>query len=431
MTDFMTMDAAAHAAKTPSEKIRIYREIVAKAQIDPEFRKTINAERFWNSNKILGHLLKSSCVSKETKGSKLNIAILGYKSDLVGQWDPFDTNKGLPGSEECAVYASQELANRGYNVTLYMNPTNDSIWRSPFSNPRWLPEHTWNISENQDTYDFVLMWRRYDPDIGRKRSKLVFFWPHDSPHPSPQYPNFPNFDGVCVLSEHHRKQLSVYPGFDKIPYVICGNGIVPEQFSNPMSFTNPYSLGYFSNYSRGLITLMMIWPEIRKEFPEATLSICYGRQTWNTMSQQMLQFVIDKINEYKNMGVTEYGKVGHLELANIMQNTSILAYPCNTVSETYCITAVKCQAAGCIPVTTRIGALNETIHPDAPCIPTIENNQDILKYKELLLSTLRRIRDSNPEDIKMERQKYIKFGKQFSWARCVDRWLELYERVKH
>lgn len=430
------MDTEAHAAKNPSEKIRIYREIVAKAQKDDEFRKTIISEKFWNSTKRLSHLLKKE-PSTQTESSRLNIAIIGYKSDLVGPWDPFDTIGGLPGSEECVVYASQELAKRGHGITIYMNPPNDSIWRSPFSNPRWLSEDTWNISDNKDTYDFVLMWRRFDSDVGRKRSNLVFFWPHDSPHPiQPGHgygdlPNFPNFDGICVLSQHHRKQLSVYPGFEKIPYVICGNGIVPEQFSNPISFINPYSIGYFSNYSRGLINLILIWPEIRREFPEATLNICYGRQTWNTMSQQMLQILIDKIEEYKSIGVIEHGKVGHLELANIMQNTSIWSYPCVTNSETYCITAVKCQAAGCIPVTTRIGALDETVHPEAPNIPLIENNQDVLKYRELLLSTLRRIHNGDPEEIRKERLKYIEFGMKHTWERCIDKWLQLYEQASH
>jgi glycosyltransferase involved in cell wall biosynthesis len=428
MTDFHAMDSAAHEAALPEDKIRIYRELVSKAQSDGNFRETINYEKFWNSNKVFLQLLK-----KEPKRSGLNIAIVGYTSNLLGTWDPFDTIKGLPGSEECAVYASQELADQGHNVTLYMNPHKDSIWRSPFSNPRWLPENTWHIQGNTDIYDLVLMWRRFDVDTGRKRGKIVFFWPHDSPFQSVNYPNFPKFDGICVLSEHHRRQLSVYPEFDKIPYVICGNGLVTDQFTTPMQSAkdaNPYSLGYFSNYSRGLGIVINIWPDIRREFPTASLSICYGRENWNTISAENLKIITDKIEEYQAIGVVECGKVGHVELASIMQNTSVWCYPCNTDSETFCITAVKAQAAGVIPVTTRIGALNETVHPHAPQIPLIRNEKDVQNYKDLLLSTLRRIRDSDPEEITQERLKYIEFGHKFSWSSCVNKWLQLYETVK-
>lgn len=91
---------------------------------------------------------------------------------------------------------------------------------------------------------------------------------------------------------------------------------------------------------------------------------------------------------------------------------------------------IKAQASGCIPVTTRIGALNETVHPEAPSSPNIYTDSDVLLYKEKLLATLRRIRDSQPEDIKQEREKYIAFAKSFSWTACVDKWISLYESVK-
>ena len=90
---------------------------------------------------------------------------------------------------------------------------------------------------------------------------------------------------------------------------------------------------------------------------------------------------------------------------------------------------VKCQAAGCVPVTTRIAALNETVHPFAPCIPIIKSPEDILKYKDTLLTVLRCIRDDDPKDIAAERQRYIEFAHKFSWAACVDKWLELYTQV--
>lgn len=348
------------------------------------------------------------------------IAILGYSSESFGYWDPFTVESGLPGSEEAVVYSSFELVNKGYKVHVYMNPHPSSIWKSAFSNPRWFSESYWYDSSNLESYDLVLMWRRYDVETGRKRGKVVFFWSHDSPSKSF---NFPKFDGSCVLSNHHKEQLSKFhPMFDKVPYVISGNGILPNQFSNPMSFKNPYSIGYFSNYSRGLTTLINLWPEIKKEFPQATLSICYGRQTWNTMSKESLDLLVSKIKEYKELGVTEYGKVGHETLANIMQNTSIWAYPCNTEAETFCITAIKCQVAGCVPVVRRIGALFETVHPSAPSV----NSMDIKEYKELLFNTLKKI---SYYDTK-QRLIFRDFGLKFTWEDCVNKWLDLYKKVR-
>lgn len=408
-----------------AQKIKELREVTRKAQTEPEYRKTLDMNNYWSQVKDLSN----ESVFKNT----LKIAVLGYKVPLIGQWDPFDVTKGLPGSEECAVYGSQELANRGYEVTVYMDPPKDSIWTSPFSNPRWVPEDYWNDNSNKAKYDLLLMWRRFDVETGRRRSKIVFFWGHDSPpdlKPGQIFNPFPKFDGVCILTEHHRKQFSIWPGFNNIPYIISGNGILLEHFNNPMNIRNPYSIGYFSNYSRGLIILILLWPMIKKEFPEATLDICYGRETWNTIHPDQLKFIINRIEAYKSLGVTEHGKVGHIELAQIMQHTSVWCYPTSCLGETFCITAVKCQAAGCIPITTRVAALNETVHPDAPHIDVIQSNDDITKYYNLVIKTLNRIRDSNPEDIKIEREKYIEYGKQYTWTRCVDKWLQLYNRVK-
>lgn len=406
-----------------ADKIDTYCRIIKKAQSDTQFREHVNYDDFSKAEVELKPLLKSE---KQT----LRVAILGYKSALIAPWDPFTTEHGLPGSEECVVYASQELVKRGYDVDIYMDPPEKSIWRLAFSNPQWFPQELWHDNRHIATYDLVIMWRRFDLAVGRKRGKKVFVWLHDSPPqlaPGLKLPLFPKFDSVLILSEHHRRQFSHWPGFNDIPYTICGNGYVVEQFKEPMSYTNPYSIGYYSNYSRGLSILLLIWPEIKRAFLEATLSICYGREHWGTMTAQQLDWIVTRIEAYKDLGVTEYGKVGHKQLADIMQSTSIWAYPCNSLGETFCITAVKCQAAGCIPVTTRIAALNETVHPDAPHLLQINDMDDVTKYKDLLLATLERIRDGR--ELTAERQKYIEFARQFSWPACVDKWLALCNNI--
>ncbi len=363
---------------------------------------------------------------------KLSIAILGYRSTLVAPWDPDTIKEGLPGSEECAVYSSLELARLGHNVTVYMNVPSDSAWRN--TNPKWLRVDDWLDPSNKETYDLVLMWRRFDVATARHRGKTVFFWPHDAPpHVSAKtmYPPFPDFDGVCLLSDHQKSQYSVWPRFEDVPYTIAGNGLMVEQFDEGIEIPKPHSIGYFSNYARGLLGLILIWPNIKEAFPDATLDICYGRETWGTLNESSMKLLVSKIEEYETMGVTEHGKIGHVDLANIMKKTSILAYPCNTLglTETFCITLAKCQAAGCIPVITRIGALNEIGHPDCPRTEPIVQPNDLIVYRDKLLETMHRVGETRAEDLEAEREKYRRWGKQYSWERCVSRWLELYHTI--
>jgi glycosyltransferase involved in cell wall biosynthesis len=169
----------------------------------------------------------------------------------------------------------------------------------------------------------------------------------------------------------------------------------------------------------------MIWPEIRKKFPLAELDIYYGRETYGIMSDKDMAWTVSKIEEYKDLGVRECGRVGHEELAAAMQEISVLLYPCTCYAETFCITVVKCQLAGMIPVVCRTGALEETVHPDAPSLPPFKRQDDIIKYLDLAIKTLSKI-----EDLDNDRDKYIEFAKKFTWQACTDKWLELHKSVK-
>jgi 2-polyprenyl-3-methyl-5-hydroxy-6-metoxy-1,4-benzoquinol methylase len=59
-------------------------------------------------------------------------------------------------------------------------------------------------------------------------------------------------------------------------------------------------------------------------------------------------------------GVTEHGRVSHGDLAKAMLGIQVWAYP-TEFTETHCITALKTQEAGCIPVVTEVAALKETV----------------------------------------------------------------------
>lgn len=125
-----------------------------------------------------------------------------------------------------------------------------------------------------------------------------------------------------------------------------------------------HTVGYFSAYYRGLEVLLKMWPEIRRRVPDATLNIYYGWGSWDALEGERgrdFHERIDKLlEELKDQGVTEYGRVDHETLAEAMRQTKVWAYP-TEFPEIHCITALKAQAAGCIPVVTKVGALEETV----------------------------------------------------------------------
>lgn len=122
------------------------------------------------------------------------------------------------------------------------------------------------------------------------------------------------------------------------------------------------SVGYFSAYYRGLECLLKMWPAIRKRVPDATLNVYYGWESWLALQGEddFYDRMERRFAELADQGVTVHGRVSHTELAKAMKETQVWAYP-TEFEEIHCITALKAQEAGCYPVVTNVGALNETV----------------------------------------------------------------------
>lgn len=122
------------------------------------------------------------------------------------------------------------------------------------------------------------------------------------------------------------------------------------------------SVGYFSAYYRGLECLLTMWPKIRERVPTATLDVYYGWESWVGLQgkDDFYDRMEQKFEELKTQGLTVHGRVSHEELARAMRNIQVWAYP-TEFTEIHCITALKAQEAGCYPVVTNVGALEETV----------------------------------------------------------------------
>lgn len=107
---------------------------------------------------------------------------------------------------------------------------------------------------------------------------------------------------------------------------------------------------------------MNMWPKIREQVPDATLTIAYGWESWIAAEgkDEFYYRFNEKLEKLKDQGVKEVGRLSHKDLAKLMCKTQVWAYP-TEFPEIHCITALKAQEAECWPVVTTVAALNETV----------------------------------------------------------------------
>ena len=336
------------------------------------------------------------------------ISILGYKSDLLEPWDDSTPlTRSLPGSEEAVIYLSRELVRLGYRVKVWMDPPEDSPHSLETSNPRYLP-----VDEFQNYYhgdEIVVCWRTSLPPE-TFTSRLRLYWPHDTFGRKIPSEIIKSFNGVLWLSPwQYHNYVSSQGLWGKTSKIFLGNGWTP--FSEyPLLERSPHSCIYGSNWSRGLEVVLDSWPEVRQKYPDATLTIAYGPNTWTVWSKEKEAQVLQRVESMKNLGVTNVGSIDHVYLERLYNEHSLWLYP-NIDRETFCITAVKAQGAGCIPVVVRKEGLNETV---APFADTASNNKE---WRELLFKTLERASSISLE----ERQRYIDFSKNWLWSETAKR----------
>ncbi len=251
----------------------------------------------------------------------------------------------------------------------------------------------------------------------KKFAKTLYLWPHDAVDAMTLTDDeILVFDDVLWLSQWQRESWTAkYPAFAKFIHIF-GNGIEPSQFQLISAKENPYSCIYASNYGRGLDTLLDIWPQIKKNFPQATLDIYYGWKHWGLLSAEKEASLKRQIQELHILGVQEHGVVGHEELARAFERTSFWTYPCSAV-ETFCITALKAQIAGTVPVICQHSGLTETCRNGFTCSHSKE-------YLSLLTQAMEQAKNISLES----RRKLGDFVLQeFTWQKIAHKWKNLFD----
>ncbi|MCW2491275.1 MAG: hypothetical protein JWN47_639 [Frankiales bacterium] len=280
----------------------------------------------------------------------MRIAVFCYPSDPPS-WSPQSLSTGIGGSEEAVIHVARLLAARGHEVTV-VNALSGPTRR--FAGVEWA-----SYEKSRKHAHVGIVWRR--PRllkwVGNSAAGRLYLWLHDLLPEADVLTHLNRFEKVMVLSRFHRNR---YPAVPDEKVFITANGIVPEDSVVDIE-RDPLLMVYGSCYTRGLRTVLNNWRLIRDAVPGVLLDVFYGWQTLqknNPNRYERLRPVLEPL--LRQEGITHLGRIGYAAVAREYARAGLWAYPCS-FPETSCISAMKAQVGGAVPVVIPTGALAETV----------------------------------------------------------------------
>ena len=346
------------------------------------------------------------------------IAILCGKG--FEKWSPKNLEGGIGGSEEAVIYLSKELTKLGWKVTVFADPQED---KGIYDGVTYLPYQYLNLN---DTFNVFIAWRNIAFLDNKIKARKAYLWLHDIQNSLEYRPErVEKINKIFALSKWHRNNM---PNVHDDKFMLTANGLNLGHFELLDAENierNPHRVIWTSSYDRGLEHLLNIWPQVLEEVPDAELHIFYGWNLFesfyhNNPERMAWKAKVDKLMGQK--GVFHHGRVGQLEVLRETYKSGVWAYPTH-FGEISCITAMKCQAAGAIPVTTDYAALAETVRHGVKV--GLDNDPDAIrtveKQKEFAQNLVKILKDEKvQEEI---REKMMSDARNtFNWAKIATQW---------
>lgn len=334
-----------------------------------------------------------------------------YCGSCWEEWGAPSVLKGIGGSEEAVIYNAKELVKLGYKVIVY---NNCGDMEGEFEGVTYKQFFKFNPL---DVHNIVVQWRGNVLQQVKAKKKII--WLHDVPVPGLlKEEELHTYDTVMVLSEYHKSLLPDFIPEHKI--FVSTNGINLKDFTlKKEPSRNLKRLIYTSSYDRGIQHLLDVWADVKKEVPEAELHLFYGWDCYNKMMAAGHRPPAFKEYMTKLMaqeGVFEHGRVNHKELIKEFYKSGVYVYPTH-FQEISCISAMKAQACGCVPLVFNYAALSETVKAGVKLEGIGTNPEDMEKYKQELIKLLKD--SAYQEEI---RKEVVKHKDEFAWSEVAKKW---------
>jgi glycosyltransferase involved in cell wall biosynthesis len=244
-------------------------------------------------------------------------------NEVFDGWEPTDVRLG--GTERAVVEWAEELARRGHELTVFRNGRGKDYWHNDVL-----------YADRNEYTPMDIMGGVYInvkcPEIKRLDYPMIFY----TNDVDADKQDLSAYDAVIHISQYAK---------DNIPVNNDNVFIVPHGYDDKLIYPGkkiPKQCFYASSPDRGLDTLLEAWPKVVEQHPDATLLVTYGG-TGPALP-----------------GVMYMGELSEEEMADIYRTSDVWCHPCSG-GELFCITGIKAQAAGCVPVIIPTMALAETV----------------------------------------------------------------------
>lgn len=339
-------------------------------------------------------------------------------------WETIHTT-GIGGSETCAAYLAKHLVKNGYRCVIIGDCAENK--EGTFGGVEYLHHTKFDHFKQTNYIDNFISSRRFAPLTHPIKNGKNYIWAHDIWLTDLPPVISADLTFIC-LSEWHQKFFCQHHNIDPAQTVIIGNGLDLSRYENTPE-KDPNRLIYSSCPSRGLLTLLQMFPLWKKEFPDLSLHVYYGFDNWkkiieNRGTDGQLEHLKAIEAAMDQDGVHFHGRVSQKVLAEEQMKSALWVYP-TEFRETYCITAIETMMAGAVPVCTNFmtpqgPSTLETTVPDGCGIKLANPDLCFEATKELL---------ADPE----KQEAYREAGKKYvknncGWEQTTQKWIKLFRK---
>lgn len=340
----------------------------------------------------------------------------------------------LGGSQSALCYLTEQLTRDGHQVCVLNHVASARKVRGVEYRPVSQTRPDWLAG-----LDAIVLLNATEPAAKLRRhaspnAKLVLWTQHAQDQPAVAPLRSPEtrhvFDAFVFVSDWQRECYLREFEIDAHRTHVLRNAMAPSferlfdsQDALVAAKSGPPLLAYTSTPFRGLDVLVRVFPRLRATLPDVRLRVYSSMQVYQMSDGEDRQRYAELYRLCDETdGIVRVGSLTQPQLAAELRRTTMLAYP-NHFAETSCIAAIEALAAGCLVVTSDLGALRETTGGFASLVPIVDEPGSFAeRFVGATLEALQRWRDARTEVAEQLAGQVAAMHADYTWSNRARQW---------